>query len=434
MTITDVVTILIFGTAALLAAAVLHAIVAAIDQIPYAAERELAARTRPDGRPTRASRLAADVDHTQNAASVAHATFEAVGLTLVAIAIAEMLSDLTWEVWAVVTFAAIGVAFVSLVLVRALPRQLAREYPETVFRSLAPIGWLLMASTAPVRAVVPALRTPALSEREDLVEQAQGALEDEDAQMLRSVVNLGDTLAREVMVPRTDMITIASGTSLRKALVLFQRSGFSRVPVIGEDFDDVVGVVYFKDTVKAGWDEPDELDSPVDSIMRDPVFLPESVPVDDLLRKMQDEVFHMAIVVDEFGGVAGLVTIEDALEEIVGELTDEHDREESTFAELPDGSFRVPARFSLDDLSELFELEIDDDDVETVAGLLAKSLGKVPIPGATASVQGLRITAERAEGRRRRLTTLVVSKERAKPAAQPKPSSRSKSKSKGEGQ
>ena len=142
--------------------------------------------------------------------------------------------------------------------------------------------------------------------------------------------------------------------------------------------------------------------------MRDPVFLPESVPADDLLRRMQDEVFHMAIVIDEFGGVAGLVTIEDALEEIVGELTDEHDRAEPHAVDLGDGRFRVPARLAIDELGELFDIEIEDDDVDTAAGLLTKALGKVPIPGSTAKAHGLTLTAERAEGRRRRLTWLLV--------------------------
>ncbi|HZL81129.1 MAG TPA: hemolysin family protein, partial [Demequina sp.] len=240
------------------------------------------------------------------------------------------------------------------------------------------------------------------------VEQAQDALEDEDAELLRGVVNLGDTLAREVMVPRTDMVTIASGTPLRKAMLLFMRSGFSRVPVIGDGTDDVRGLLYLKDVVRATWDHQDALETDVDDLMREPVFLPESVPADDLLRRMQDEVFHMAIVIDEFGGVAGLVTIEDALEEIVGELTDEHDRAEPQVVDLGGGRFRVPARLAIDELGELFDIEVEDDDVDTAAGLLTKALGKVPIPGSTAAAHGLTLTAERAEGRRRRLTWLLA--------------------------
>jgi CBS domain containing-hemolysin-like protein len=299
----------------------------------------------------------------------------------------------------------------SLLLVRAVPRQWGRSHPETTVKVLAPIGVALIAVTTPIRRVVPALQMPALSEVEDLVEQAQDALEDEDAELLRGVVNLGDTLTREVMVPRTDMVTIATGATARKAMLLFMRSGFSRVPVVGDGIDDVLGVVYLKDVVRATWDTPEAIDGPVDALMREPEFIPESVPADDLLRRMQDEAFHMAIVIDEFGGVAGLVTIEDALEEIVGELTDEHDRAEPQVADLGDERFRVPARLPLDDLGELFGIEIEEDDVDTAAGLLAKALGKVPIPGSRASAHGLSLLAERAEGRRRRLTWLLVERE-----------------------
>ncbi len=159
---------------------------------------------------------------------------------------------------------------------------------------------------------------------------------------MRGVVNLGDTLTREVMVPRTDMITIATGRPPRKAMLLFLRSGFSRVPVVGgrrgrrrrRALPQGRGAGYVG--------QPAALDEPVDTVMREPEFVPESVPVDDLLRRMQGEVFHMAIVVDEYGGVAGLVTIEDALEEIVGELTDEHDRRNPSPSCLPPAASACP--------------------------------------------------------------------------------------------
>jgi CBS domain containing-hemolysin-like protein len=178
--------------------------------------------------------------------------------------------------------------------------------------------------------------------------------------------------------------------------------------VIDGDVDDIVGVLYFKDVVRETWDAPAALDGFVDAVMREPEFVPESLAVDDLLRRMQDDVFHIAVVVDEYGGVAGLVTIEDALEEIVGELTDEHDRAEPEPEPLAAGGYRVPARMALDELGELFDVEIDDDDIDTVAGLLSKALGRVPIPGATASVHGLVMSADRFEGRRRRLSSITV--------------------------
>ena len=405
---TVLLTLAFVGAFSVVGAAVLHAVVAALEQIPHAQERELAERLRPDGRPTAAARLASIPAQTDNAASVAYATLEAIAIVCLTLIVADLVVDMGWPVLVVALVAAAIAVTASLLLVRAFPRQIARHHPLNSLALLAPIAWFMMRITAPVRAVVPALQMPPLAEPEDLVERAQDALEEEDAELLRSVVSLGDTLTREVMVPRTDMIAIAAGTSARKAMVLFMRSGFSRVPVIGEDVDDTVGVLYLKDVVKMTWDDAAALEQPIDALMREPEFVPESVPVDDLLRRMQDEVFHMAIVVDEYGGVAGLVTIEDALEEIVGEVVDEHDRSAPEAERVAEGRYRVPARYPLDDLGELFELEIDDDDVETAAGLLAKALGKVPIPGASAQAHGLVLTADRVEGRRRRLTAVVV--------------------------
>ncbi|WP_430868893.1 hemolysin family protein [Demequina aurantiaca] len=403
--------LIVIGVVSLIGAAVLHAVVAAFEQLPYADERRIAARVRGDGRPTAAARLASLPEHTDNAASVAYAILEAVVIVCWSVLAWNLGVELGWATWFTILMAIVVAAFIALMLIRAIPRQLARTHPLATVATVAPVASALINLTTPVRAVVPALRMPALAEPEDLVEQAQDALEDADAELLRSVVSLGDTLTREVMVPRTDMVTIPSGTSARKAMVLFMRSGFSRVPVIGDGVDDTLGVVYLKDVVKATWNDADKLSKSVNKFMREPVFVPESVPVDDLLRRMQQSISHMAIVVDEFGGVAGLVTIEDTLEEIVGEVVDEHDRTTPDAVELATGGYRVPARYPLDELGELFDIEIEDDDVETAAGLLAKALGKVPIPGSSVTTHGLVMLAERAEGRRRRLTSIVVVKE-----------------------
>ncbi|MDN4472501.1 hemolysin family protein [Demequina zhanjiangensis] len=402
--------ILLAGVSAV-GAGVMHAVVAAFEQVPYAREREIEAARRPDGRPTSAARLAALPDHADAASSVVYSLLEALALVSWAFIAWELADGLGWSWgWMVAGAAGIGAAL-SLLVVRALPRGVARAHPENTLRALAPVAWSLIWLTTPIRAVIPALSYPELTEAEDLVEQAEDALEADEAELLRSIVNLGDTLVREVMVPRTDMITIQAGVPVRKAMVLFLRSGYSRIPVVGDGTDDVRGVIYLKDCVRDTWDRSERLEEPVDALMREPEFVPESVPADDLLRRMQDEVFHMGIVVDEFGGVAGLVTIEDALEEIVGEVVDEHDRTAPEAEELSGGAYRVPARMGLDELAELFDVEIDDEDVETVAGLLAKALGKVPIPGAHAKVHGLELLADRAEGRRRRLTSVVVRRE-----------------------
>ena len=189
---------------------------------------------------------------------------------------------------------------------------------------------------------------------------------------------------------------------------MFLRSGFSRLPVTGTSVDDLVGVVYFKDVVKVVHGSPEAASRRVADVARPAIFVPESKPVDDLLREMQASASHIAMVVDEYGGVAGLVTIEDALEEIVGELTDEHDRSGPEVEDLGEGTFRVPARLSLDELGELFDLDIEDDDVDTVGGLLSKALGKVPLPGSAAEAQGVHMTGERVEGRRKQLATVLV--------------------------
>jgi CBS domain containing-hemolysin-like protein len=410
---TSVTWLIIATVVSVIGAAAMHAVVAALEQVPHARERELAQAVRPDGKPRTVARIAASPRETINASSVVYATAEPIAMvawTVLALALAQALG---WEWWVGVVVAAAGGMAIALMLIRALPRQLARAYPEATLRALSPVAWALVVLTTPLRRIVPDLQRPALSEAEDLVEQAQDTLESEDAELLRGVVNLGDTLTRELMVPRTDMITLHAGAIARKAMLLFMRSGYSRVPVIGDGTDDVRGVLYLKDVVKATWDRAEALDEPVDALMRDPEFVPESVPADDLLRRMQGEVFHMAIVVDEFGGVAGLVTIEDALEEIVGEVVDEHDQSAPEPEALGDGAYRVPARLPLDELGALFEIEIDEDDVETVAGLLAKALGRVPIPGASASAHGLVLTAERTSGRRRRLTWILASREGA---------------------
>jgi CBS domain containing-hemolysin-like protein len=232
--------------------------------------------------------------------------------------------------------------------------------------------------------------------------------------MIHSVFALGDTIAREVMVPRTDMLWIDEDATVRQALGVALKSGFSRLPLIGENVDDVLGIVYLKDMVKATEAGRGDLAKAGD-IARGATFVPESKPVDDLLSEMQSQRVHMAIIVDEYGGTAGLVTIEDILEEIVGEITDEYDVERPPVEHLDGGAVRVTARLPVEDLGELFDIELPGDEVETVGGLLAQALGRVPIPGSHATVDGLRLIAEGTTGRRNRIDTVLV--RRAEPAS-----------------
>ncbi|NUT32111.1 MAG: HlyC/CorC family transporter [Hamadaea sp.] len=318
----------------------------------------------------------------------------------------------TTAVMTVVFFVAVGVA----------PRTIGRQHAYRVGRYAAPVVFWLSRALGPLTRLLIVLGnvlTPGKGFREgpfatqvelrelvDLAEQ-RGVVEHGERQMIHSVFALGDTIAREVMVPRTEMVWIESGKTLRQALALALRSGFSRIPVIGESVDDVLGVVYLKDLARSltgGYDER----TTVGRVMREAVFIPESKPIDDLLAEMQAARTHMAVVIDEYGGTAGLIAIEDILEEIVGEITDEYDVERPPIEHLADGAVRVSARLPIEDLGEIFDVELPADEVETVAGLLAQALGRVPIPGASVEVGGLLLTAEGATGRRNRIDTVLV--------------------------
>ncbi|MDQ6714925.1 MAG: hemolysin family protein [Actinomycetota bacterium] len=314
-------------------------------------------------------------------------------------------------------------AVVSFVIVGVSPRTLGRQNYETVALLAAPVAVGLRKVLGPVALVLVALGNavtpgkgyrdgPFQSEAElrDLLDIAgeSDVIENDERAMIHSVFELGDTLAREVMVPRTDMVTIVQDKTLRQAMSLFLRSGFSRIPVVGEGSDDIRGLLYFKDVVRRTTADPDSAGIVVEHVMRPMHFVPESKPVDDLLREMQRDQSHFAIVVDEYGGTAGLVTIEDILEEIVGEISDEYDREAPGVEHLDDGSTRVPATLDIDDLAELFRVGIEEEEVDTVGGLLAKAIGRVPIPGSHAEVAGLSLTAEKMAGRRHRLATVIV--------------------------
>jgi CBS domain containing-hemolysin-like protein len=334
--------------------------------------------------------------------------------------------------WVVVLVSVAVMLVVSFVVIGVGPRTLGRQHAErialscaagiiAVTRVLGPIPQLLIMignALTPGRGFSegPFASEAELRELVDLAEASQ-LIESDERAMIHSVFELGDTIVREVMVPRTDVVYIERHKTLRQAMSLFLRSGFSRVPVIGEDLDDIVGFAYLKDVARRVFDRKDaETTEHVDSVMRPALWVPDSKPADDLLREMQQSRKHIAVVVDEYGGTAGLVTIEDILEEIVGEITDEFDHGEVPVEQLPDGSVRVSSRFPVDDLDEVIGVEIEDDEVDSVGGLMAKHLGKVPIPGSTVEVAGLVLRAEEAKGRRNRVGTVVISLVEREPA------------------
>jgi CBS domain containing-hemolysin-like protein len=330
--------------------------------------------------------------------------------------------------WTAASVTAGTMTLVSFVVVGVAPRTIGRQHAYAVGRAVAPaVRWLgrVLNPLASLLIFIGNAVTPGRGFREgpfatqvelrelvDLAEQ-RGVVEHGERQMIHSVFALGETIAREVMVPRTEMVWIEADKTLRQALTLFLRSGFSRIPVIGESVDDVLGLLYFKDVSRRTHADA-SADVPVVDLMREATFVPESKPVDDLLSEMQATRTHLVVVVDEYGGTAGLVTIEDILEEIVGEITDEYDVERPPVERLADGAVRVTARLPIEDLGEIFDVELPSDEVETVGGLLAQSLGRVPIPGAAATVGGLLLVAEGTTGRRNRIDSVLVRRADAK--------------------
>ncbi len=334
----------------------------------------------------------------------------------------------TWgfQLWVGVALVAFMVV-ITYVAIGVLPRTLGRQHAYAVGLALAGPTRSLATLLSPVASLLIWIGnaiTPGRGFREgpfssdielrELVDIAgsRGVVEETEREMLQSVFDLGDTIVREVMVPRTEVVWIEEDKTLRQALHLATRSGFSRIPVVGEDVDDVLGIAYIKDMIARALSlEPSDRGPMLGEVMRAPVFVPESKNVDALLREMQRDRTHFAIVVDEYGGTAGIVTIEDLLEEIVGEITDEYDADTPAPIEsLPDGSYRVSARLPVEDLGELFDVELPDDDVDTVGGLLAQLLGRVPLPGSQASVNTLHLLGEPGLDRRGRprVQTLLV--------------------------
>ncbi|HWJ83109.1 MAG TPA: hemolysin family protein [Nocardioides sp.] len=371
-----------------------------------------------------AARLVAVLDDAPrhlNTALLLRLLCETSAIVLVTLFVAEHVHD-SW--WARVAISVGSMLVVSFVVVGVAPRTLGRQHDERVALWSA---WPLAALTT-VLGPLPSLlilvgnaitpgrgfrQGPFSSETElrEMVDiaEASALIEEDERKMIHSVFELGDTTVREVMVPRGDVVYIEAHKNLRQALSLFLRSGYSRVPVIGENLDEVLGFAYLKDVVRRDFEAPEvEFTQPVSEIMRPVVWVPDSKPVDAQLREMQARRQHIAVVVDEYGGTAGLITIEDLLEEIVGEITDEYDEAAVEVEHLDDGWVRVSSRYPIDDLDELFGFDVDEEDVDSVGGLMAKHLGKVPIPGSTVEAHGLRFEAEEASGRRNKVGTVRI--------------------------
>ena len=318
------------------------------------------------------------------------------------------------------SFGGLGVTILSLsftllyfVIVEAMSKTYGVLHSDRVALALAPIVWFLGRVLAlPTRALIGMANVllpgrglkqgPFVSEEEIRsmaeVGSEEGSIEEGEKELIHSIFEFGDTIVREVMVPRPDVIAIEHDRTLRDVQALVLAHGTSRIPVFRESLDEVVGVVFAKDVLKAL--HQGKVDMPLADIVREARYVPESKKAAELLREMQKEKFHMAMVTDEYGSVSGLVSLEDLLEELVGDITDEYDTEEPGLVQLEDGSYRVSGKASIDDLNELLDVELPDEEWDTVAGLVLDLFGKIPDAGEETSFRGLTFRADEVNGRR----------------------------------
>jgi CBS domain containing-hemolysin-like protein len=380
---------------------------------------------RKDGnkRAARLTKLLDDRAKYVNSLMFAHLTLSTIAIVLVTTVSLDIFVD---NNLALVTSSAVMV-LVGYIVLGVAPQTLGRQRSDKIALSTVRLTRMIAVIFGPLARIfilVGNAITPGKGFREgpfstqaelrELVDMAGAdfVIEDDERQMIHSVFELGDTIAREVMVPRTEMVWIETHKTLRQAMSLGLRSGYSRIPVVGEGIDDIVGVVYVKDIARRIFEHQEsQTTERVSDLMRPAFMVPDSRSVDELLRDMQSARTHLAVLVDEYGGTAGLVTIEDVIEEIVGEISDEHDVLGPDIEELANGEYRVSSRLHVGDLSELLEIEIPDEGVDTVGGLMAKRLGIVPIPGATVDIDSWTLTAESTAGRRHRIDTVVISRD-----------------------
>lgn len=319
----------------------------------------------------------------------------------------------------------ISVAFTVgyFVVVEAMARTFGILHSDRAALALAPLVWFLGRMLAlPTRALIgianvllpgPGLaQGPFVSEREEIrsmaeVGHAEGSIAETERRMIHSIFEFGDTTVRQILVPRPDVVAVEESSTLRAALDVVINSGFSRVPVYRRDLDKIEGVLYAKDALKALHQGPDDV--PLRQLVRPTHFVPETKKASDLLREMRHEQFHMAIVVNEYGSVAGLVTLEDLLEELVGDIADEHDVKERDIEAIGDGGYRVDASLPIHELNDLIGTDLPHDRWNTVGGLMFGLLGTIPTEGQSVSLQGFRFLADKVQGRR--VTTVVVRRE-----------------------
>lgn len=398
-------------------------LLAAIDSaltVQSRGDLEQLAATSRSGRSIRS--LADDFPSSVNAVNFSRILAETSAAVLVTLAFEQIFS--TW--WLSLILSAVIMTGISFVLVGVSPRSVGRAKPDVLVRYTAPIvrgvrfvlGPIPGALIAFGNTVTPSrARSAAVTSEGQLLsivdEAAEFAvLEEDDRELIHSIFEFGDTVVREVMVPCTEMTTLGRTVSLDDALTVFFDTGVSRIPVIDDDPDDVVGILYLRDVSKVFHNASDDTTRVIcGDIARPAQFVPESQKIDALLRQMQRNSNHLAMVVDEYGGIAGLVTLEDLIEELLGEISDEYDHDDENVHALGPDTYRVASRLPLDDLGDLFGLVIDDPEVDSVGGLVTKTFGRLPSVGTRLSLDGLRFTVDRIDPRNQHVRSVIVERD-----------------------
>lgn len=373
------------------------------------------------------ARIAADPDAHVNAVAFIRVLAEVTAAVLVTVAFTILIENN----WLAMLAAAVLMTGITFVLVGASPRSFGRHHADGMLRANAPVVRGLRIILGPLaqglvflgNKVTPGTGRSSFTSEEQLLSMVDEAashdlIEADDRDLIHSVFDFTDQFVRAVMVPRTEMVTVDATATTDEAMTLFLQRGVSRMPVVDDDADDVVGVLYLKDLVQFAYrDENAWRAASIRPISRPATFVPESMRAETLLQQMKRDAVHVCLVIDEHGGISGLVTLEDLIEELVGEIADEYDQVSTEVVELGEGKYRVSSRLSLEDVGDLFGLELEDEDVDSIGGLLGKTLGQVPQPGATATVHGLVLTGGASRGRGRGIATVFV--ERAAPEHTP---------------
>jgi CBS domain containing-hemolysin-like protein len=404
---------------------VLAGLMSAIDAALSVTSRGDLVDLATEGRNARAlARIAADPDRYAGVVVFVRVFAETVAAVLVTVAFALLLHSIWWAL----LVAGLLMTGVSYVAVSTIPAALGRRYASGLLTFAAPLvrGVLLVlgplsgALAAFGNRVTPGGGRRSFESEEQLLsivdEAASHALiEADDRALIHSVFDFTDQVVRAVMVPRTEMVTVEADATIRDAMRLFLDRGISRMPVVDGEVDDIIGVLYLKDVVQFGFRDAAGLaetgawrDAGIRTIARPAVFVPEQMRAETLLQQMKRDAVHVCLVVDEYGGIAGLVTLEDLIEELVGEIADEYDAPSKEIVDLGEGRYRVSSRLSLDEVGDLFDVELEDEDVDSIGGLLGKTLGRVPQPGDVAEIAGIIVTGGTSRGRGRGIATVFV--------------------------